>query len=224
MSTSGSTNFTLNARELITRAFRQAKIISAGENPKASESDDALKTLNLLLKTWATKERLWIREERAVTLIAATDSYAMSDARRVESVRRRTNGIDTPLNLLNRVDYDLLPNKAGSGIPVSAWFDPQRSTRRLYVWPVPTAAIAANTTLRVTVRRVIEDIDTLDDDFDMPQEWLEALSFSLAYRLGAEYGSDVLAYLKDTSESLVKDLEAQDQDMESLFLQVDYHA
>lgn len=220
MSTSGSEDFTLTAQDIIARAMRAAKIIRPGENPKASEAADAQTTLNLILKTWGTKERLWIRTEVSVTLVAAQTAYVLTDARRVDSVRRRIAGIDTPLNDLSRSDYELLPNKSGTGTPVSYYFDPQRTTRTLNVWPAPTAAIAANTTLRVTYHRVIEDIDALSNEADVPQEWLEALTFALAYRLGAEYGSDSLPYLKDTRDQLVADLTAQDQDMGSVYFQV----
>lgn len=219
MATSGSVDFSMDAREIITEAFRTAKIISPGETPTADEMDDGERKLNLLLKTWSAKEHLWIKSEGSKALIASTASYAITGARRMLSVRRRTSNIDTPMNELAREEYYDLPTKAGTGTPVSWYFDPQRTTRTLYVWPTPTTAIAANTVLHFTYLRVIEDIDALENDPDLPQEWLEALIYSLAARLAQAYGSDALSNVSAIAAGLLKDLSAQDQEPVSIYFQ-----
>lgn len=223
MTTSGSTDFTMTARDIIQRAFRLAKIYAGGETIGAEDAEDATSVLNLMLKGWTAKEHLWIREELPVTLVAGQAAYSIPTARRVESVRRRIALRDTPLSNLGRREYEDLPNKAGLGTPVSWYFDPQRSTRTLYVWPTPSASLVATTTLRVTALRVIEDIDGLENEADVPQEWLETLVFNLAARLGAEYGTEDrhLAFLVATAAQMLKDLTAQDQEDASIFIQPD---
>lgn len=221
MAVSGSTDFNMDARQVVTSAFINAKIYSPGETITAEDMDSGQEALNLMLKTWSAKEHLWIKAEGSVTLVAGQAAYAVSDARRVWSVRRRVNGIDTPMNLLSREEYYDLPNKSGAGMPVSWYFDPQRSTRTLYLWLVPSASIAANTTLNYTYSRVIDDIDALENDPDVPQEWLEALIYALADRLANSYGADN-ATLTAFAAKLVKDLSDQDQESASLFLQPSY--
>lgn len=222
MAVSGSTDFAMDAREIILQAFTEAKIVAPGETPTAEEQADATIKANLLLKTWSAKEHLWIKSEGSVTLVAGQAAYSVANARRVHSVRRRTAGIDTPLNMLAREEYYDLPNKSGAGMPVSWYFDPQRSARTLYLWLVPTTALAASTTLNYTYSRVIDDIDALDDDPDVPQEWLEALVYSLAARLAGSYGADSLERLKAEAADLMKALNSQDQESASLFLQPAY--
>lgn len=219
MATSGSTDFGMDARQIVASAFRKAKIIASGETPAADEMADALEDLNLMLKTWSAKEHLWIRTEGTTALTASTQSYAITGARRMLSVRRRTSSIDTPMNELAREEYYDLPTKTQTGMPVSWYFDPQRTTRTLYVWPTASTAIAANTALHYTYLRVIEDIDALENDPDVPQEWLEALIYSLAARLALAYGSDQLQSLTAISNGLVKDLSAQDQEPVSVYFQ-----
>lgn len=219
MATSGSVDFGLDAREIITEAFQTAKILAAGETPNADEMADGERKLNLLLKTWSAREHLWIRTEGTQALTATTQGYPITGARRMLSVRRRTALIDTPLNELAREEYCDLPTKASVGMPVSWYFDPQRATRTLYLWPTASAAIAANTTLNFTYLRVIEDIDALENDPDVPQEWLEALVYSLAARLAFAYGSDALAAVTSIANGLVSDLSAQDQEPVSLYFQ-----
>ena len=219
MATSGSVDFSMDAREIITEAFQTAKIIAAGETPTGDEMDDGERKLNLLLKTWSAKEHLWIRAEGSQVLTATTQSYAITGARRMLSVRRRTSSIDTPMNELAREEYYDLPTKSATGMPVSWYFDPQRATRTLYVWPTASTAIAATTTLKYTYLRVIEDIDALENDPDVPQEWLEALVYSLAARLALAYGSDQLQTLTAIAGGLVADLAAQDQEPVSVYFQ-----
>lgn len=219
MATSGSVDFSMDAREIITEAFQTAKIVAAGETPTAEEMSDGERKLNLMLKTWSAKEHLWIRTEGTTALVASTASYAITGARRMLSVRRRTSSIDTPMNELAREEYYDLPTKSATGMPVSWYFDPQRATRTLYVWPTASTAIAASTVLYYTYLRVIEDIDALENDPDVPQEWLEALVYSLAARLALSYGSDMVVPLTAIAERLVADLAAQDQEPVSVYFQ-----
>lgn len=219
MATSGSVDFALIGGEVIQKAFEVAKIVAPGESPTAAESDGAKLDLNLMLKTWSAKPHLWIRTEGSQALTASTASYAITGARRLESVRRRTSNIDTPMNELARREYYDLPTKSATGMPVSWYFDPQRSTRSLYIWPAPSAAIAANTVLHFTYMRVIEDVDALSNDLDMPQEWLEAVIYNLAVRLAGQYtdrsGADV-SVLRAEAKALLDDLAAQDQEETSI--------
>lgn len=221
MAVSGSTDFAMDSRQVIASAFTNAKIYAAGETITSDDMAAGQEALNLMLKTWSAKPHLWITTEGSVTLVTGQASYSVPDARRVSSVRRRIAGIDTPLNELSRQEYYDLPNKSGAGMPVSWYFDPQRSARTLYLWLVPTAALAASTTLQYTYSRVIDDVDTLDNDPDVPQEWLEALVYSLSDRLANSYGVDNPA-LTAFAAKLVKDLDQQDQESASLFLQPAY--
>lgn len=221
MATSGSTNFAMNARQIITRAFRLLKIVGGTDEPSADEMDTGEEVLNLLLKTWSAQEHLWIVTEGSQVLTGGTASYAISGARRMLSVRRRISSIDTPLSELSRQEYYDLPTKSQQGMPINWFFDPQRATRTLYLWLVPSTAIAASTTLHFTYLRVIEDIDALENDPDIPQEWLEALIYNLAARLGPEFGADenVLPRIEARAQALLSDLDSQDQEMASIYFQ-----
>lgn len=221
MATSGSTDFSMNARDIITRALRLTKIVGGDETPKASELETGEEVLNLLLKSWSAQEHLWIMTEGTQALSAATTSYVIPAARRMVSVRRRLSGIDTPMIELSRQEYFDLPNKSQQGLPTSWFFDPQRATRTLYVWLTPSASIASTVTLHFTYLRVIEDIDALENDPDVPQEWLEALVYALAKRLGAEFGADdkVMAFVIAQGAELLDALTLQDQETASIYFQ-----
>lgn len=224
MATSGATDYALTSRGVITTALELCGALQVGETASSEDADLALKHLNLMLKTWGTDPKLFIEVEGSVTLLAATASYAgspVSLARRIVGARRRTSGIDTPLMPLSRQEYLDTPNKTGAGMPVSFYFDPQRSTRTLHIWPVPTTAIAASTTVRIDYHRVIENSDSLDNDPDVPQEWLEAISYSLAARLsmipGYSADAQVRAEISARAQALYAQLSADSDESASVF-------
>jgi hypothetical protein len=233
MATSGSVNYSLSARQIAAAALELIGVVSIGETPSAEDAAKALEQLNFLVKTWGAdaKPKLWQSTEAAVTLVASQAAYTASPvtlARKVVSIRRRTGTLtaqnDVPLNELSRQDYDNKANKLSTGTPTEYYFDPQRATRSLYVWPVPDATIAASTTLRLTYLRVIEDLDSLDDDFDIPQEWLEVLQYSLAARLAVPYDLHLTnptkaAEIKGLAQSFYAQLSAFDDESASVFMQ-----
>lgn len=190
MSTSGSTNFSLNSRQIIDEALRLLGNLQEGDSPSTARASEALNALNMMLKTWGASGRLWLMTEGSLTLIAGQAAYSLAvGIRRVTSVRRLTAGLETPLEPRSRQQYFDLPNKTSTGTPNSYYFDPQRSARTLYVWPTAETLVAANTTLPYTYVRFIEDCDSLDNDPDAPTEWLETIVYNLAVRLGPRYGA-----------------------------------
>lgn len=224
MATSGSVNFALTANEAVNTALEMVKTVGIGGTAGAVDAATARKHANLQLKTWGIDERLWITTEGTIPLVAATASYSLPLARRVTSVRRRTSSIDTPLMPMSRQAYYDYPAKSSAGMPYQYYFDPQRATRTLFVVNVPDASIAASTTLQYTYQRVIEDLDSLNDDIDTPQEWLEAFVYSLAARLLIPYGRYIsdpnsAARIEARAGELYAQLTASSEEDGSVFFQ-----
>lgn len=92
---------------------------------------------------------------------------------------------EIPLTQLSKQDYFNIPNKNAIGTPNSFYYDPQLGTGRLYLWPAPEDP---QWYLRYTYERTLEDFDAASDEPDFPQEWLDALVYGLAARLGPAYG------------------------------------
>lgn len=223
MAVSGTTSFNIDAREIITQALRIIRVVPSGTEPQADDSADAEVYLNLLLKTWGTHSHLWIVSEGSLSLVEGQADYSVPDARRMVSVRRRynitpLNPIDTPMTPLSRQEYDDTPNKLTKSVPVSYYFNPQRSSRTLSVWPTADAGTATNYVLKYTYYRVIDDITSLNNDADLPQEWLEALTWSLADRL-QEMHNVSYPTVTQRAAALVGQLQSQDQEDTPAFMQ-----
>lgn len=221
-----ATDFTLTSRQVVEQAYALPGVIGLGRTPTANQAAQGLNVLNLMLKSLGTRPHLWLTTAGSLVLTTGTVSYSVPLARRMMSVRRRVgtgvNAQDTPLSVLGRDDYDLTPNKAATGTPVSYYFDPQITTRTLYVWPTAAAAVAASTTLQYTYQRVIGDSDALDDAVNVPQEWLDCIVYNLAVRLArasgqAENEPNAFADLKYEADRLLAVLSQDDQEDTSLF-------
>jgi len=226
MAVSGSTDFALNANQIIAAAFKKLGVGTEGEALTAAQYEDGRLALNLLIKTWGAQPHLWTQTEAWLPYVAGQSGYALNAAMRVLSVRRRlTSGtIDTPMTPLSRQEYFDLPNKTTQAVPVNYYFDPQYNTSTLYVWPTASAATAAAGDLRITYLRRMCDMDTTTDDLDMPQEWLEAVIYNLAVRLMPTYpvnDPNIAARVESMAGQLYAALKGWDNETTSLFLQPD---
>jgi hypothetical protein len=191
MALSGSQNFSINARELITQTLRKMAVLGVAQALDADEAEAIRIELNTMLKGWQRSgPHLWKKTEGSVTLIAATASYDMAltlNPLRIMSVRYRdTAARDLPMRAFTRDEYFDLPIKTSTGIPTRYYFDPQRGAPTLYVWPVK--ATITTETLKVTYQKRIDDIDDLSNDIDIPQEHFDVLMYALAERLLDDYG------------------------------------
>lgn len=191
MATSGSTDYTLTAREVATQSLRLIRVTPVFDTPSAEDLTQAIATLNLMLKGWETDgPHIAHQTEGSVAVVAATPSYSLSPRpyRLIEARYRDANGRDLPMHELTRAEYFEFPIKTTQGTPTQYYYDPQVSTGTLYVWPV--LAAATTETIQYTYQRVFEDIDNPANNLDIPQEWLDMVVYNLADRLLDVYGKD----------------------------------
>lgn len=206
MATSGTISFTMTFREAFTRAMQMAKIVASGETPAPDESESGMATANLMLKSWQTDCNLWRELSDTVTASTATttlDPRVMD----VQEARLTETWGDRPLTRWEWGEYIGLPNKAAAGYPTVFVFRRGRDASTISLWPVPATPV----TISFTAARVIEDIDTLDDNLDLPQEWLETFVTNLAVRLAEEYGSDIPGTVVQRAQILLNQMRDLDR-------------
>lgn len=201
MATSGSTNFSVNRDELIRSAFEKIGMALEGEALEAEDINVASRHLNMQIKAMqAHGLQIWKRKSQSITLVANQASYTLGPSGNVSMVRplrilscdrKNSSNTTTSLNKLSLSDYEDLPNKEQTGLPVNYFYDPTLTNGTLKVWLVPGTAEAAEYTLEVVYSAPIEDMDSSTDDFDFPQEWYEAIMLGLAYRLSSLYGLEL---------------------------------
>lgn len=225
MSTSGSTDFNLVTNQIIEKAFNRLGVASEGEPISARMYEDGRTSLNLMVKAWSANDHMWIRTQMPLTLVASQAAYSLTPRpTRILGIRRQVTvgGIETPLTEYAREDYLDQSNKSADSIPVNYYYDPQRSTGVLYVWPRPSASTASAMTLQIDYLRKIEDFDASNNDADLPQEWLEALVWNLADNLETEYPVNnprIAAKIERKAKETLDEIESWDTEPASLFLQ-----
>lgn len=110
---------------------------------------------------------------------------------RIHSMRRVTgigdNQSSIPMIPLSQQEYFDLPNKNSNGAPTHFYYNPSLTNGRLYIWPRPQ-----NTEYHyeMTFDRMLEDFDASSDVPDFPSEWLECITYQLAYRLAPAFNKD----------------------------------
>lgn len=79
MTTSGSTNFSLNGDQIITAALRVLRVIDAGGTAPAGDITTGRQALNLMLKSWAGLKDidLWLTQEACLFLEYDEQKYTL---------------------------------------------------------------------------------------------------------------------------------------------------
>lgn len=193
MAVSNSTDFSLTATQIVEEARSLLGINADEESLSATELTKGLRALNMMLKAWqADGVYLWTYTEGTLTLVQSQESYSFAAAGDFTTVpfdivqmRITRNSTDLEMYELSREEYYRLPNKTNEGYPTQFFYDRQRSSGTLYVWPSPDSTAG---TLKFTYRRIIMDLDASSDNMDLPQEWYQAVVYNLASNLIPRYG------------------------------------
>lgn len=140
---------------------------------------------------------------------ASTD--LLDGVKQVTNVRLRdSSGNDRTLTRLSREEYYNLNNKTSEGTPSSFYVDYERDDPVMYVWPEPSSL---REHLRFTFNKSIEDMDAGSNNFDFPQEWLEAITYNLAVRIAPGFGKEAkLPVLVPLAEMFLNEVKAWDDE------------
>ncbi len=195
MSTSGTATFTRNRNQIIKSALRKVSAFEAGEEPDNDSVSDASDALNAMIKHWqGSGIHIWRMAEGSLTLVANQVSYVLGtdpEERPIKIISARlhdaTSGIDTPIEEMDRVEYQEMPNKTASGTVSSFFYDRRdgtSSTGLIYLWPAPDNS---TDTVKYTYARPIETFTAAGDDADFPEEWSQAIIWNLADQIADDY-------------------------------------
>lgn len=194
MSTSNSTDWTLNRGQVISSALRKLAVLPSGGTASTNQINDAADALNALVKAFnADGMPLWKISSQTFTVTSGVSSYTVGPSQTVncpkplrvlQALRQPSGSNDVELTVYNRYDFMNLPDGA-SGDPVNFYYQPLRTTGVIRLWPTPDDS---TTTITFHYQSPYEDMDADANDFDFPAEWIMALIYNLAWVLAPEYG------------------------------------
>jgi hypothetical protein len=193
MAVSGSTDAAYTGSDIVTYARSLLGIQAAEETLQAHELTEGLFWLTVMLKAWeADGVMAWVLTEGSFALVQSDVDYVFGSGGTFTTVpiditqmRITRNSMDLEMERMSREDYYALPNKTTEGYPTTWFYDRQRDSGTLYVWPAPDSGTG---TLKFTYRRRIMDMDAGTDNIDLPQEWYLAVVYGLAQLLSPIYG------------------------------------
>lgn len=180
MPTSGTTEFSMTARKIVTAALDENSILPLGEVPTADELDKCILRLNAMLKSWQTQGMLWKQETITQATVAATATVALpAYVRGVNGVRYVESATyERQMQRFERDEYFRLPNKASAGRSTAYYVERDAAGLALYLWPVP-AAIAS---LKIDIDRAMDTVTDGSETLDIPEELQETVYACLAVR------------------------------------------
>jgi hypothetical protein len=241
MATSGSTNYTTSRDNVITRALRIIGAIGQGETPSSTQLSEGAQALNDLVKEWnADGMQLWkYVSSSAITYVSGQANYTIGTGAAVNQVaplkivqafnRNISSSNDSPIVLLTRQEYNMMGNKASTGVPNQLYYFPPGAVATemsgiITVYPAPDAATATAYNLYVIGQFSIQDFDASTDTVDFPSYYYNSLVWGLADQLSYEYGVPFAQQAMITKKAEVHKQKALGFDIEegSLFLQPDW--
>lgn len=136
----------------------------------------------------------------------------------LDGFTRQSAGNDVPHLIIPRDQYNRFGVKTSAGTSIQTYYDPQENSGHLYVYPTTQDVTQL---MYIEFQKPIDDFSSGTDDYDLPQEWGEAIKWNLAWRLGIEYGSpkEVMANIKELAMMTMTVLDGWDQEPTSLFIQ-----
>lgn len=140
---------------------------------------------------------------------------------KIHTMRRTTNVDDDTSQFMLEISmgnismeqFSMIPNKNLSGPPNNYYYRPELTSTRLQFWPRPDSS---RYFFRFTYSRIMEDLDSSTDNFDLPQEWLEVLKYQLAVRIASAFGKAqlVMTLLAPMASAMLDEMIKYDDDSE----------
>lgn len=189
------------ANDLITRAFRKARVIGKDEVPAPDEAADALSDLNDLLDEWWNDKLAVFRiNVEQFALVANQQTYTMGTGGNFNTTRplklipgcRFTigNGVDRQLGVLTeRSQWDAIPYKGTVAPPQFLFYDPAMPTASVLFYPTPDQAypVYLNSWQR------LQNIAALNTAISLPPGYNRLIVNGLAVAIAPEYGKSAPA-------------------------------
>lgn len=240
MATSGVDTFSLTRDTAITLALRKLNVLELGVTPDSTTLTQANQNLNIMLKAWQTDGlKLWTVNELIIPYTAGKTVYTIGESgadiinpRPLKVVyaflRNNTTPtpIDIPMTIMAKTDYLMLGGKFSQGVTNTIFYDPLIPNGSLSVYLTPDTATVTNYTLHLIYQRQIQDMVSSTDNFDLPQEWSQAIVWCLAAELCEEYDvpESKIQRITMRADKYKNDLIDWDVEHASTFFQPDYRA
>lgn len=203
----------ITANTMITRAMRLIQVLTPDAAPTAQEAADGLYALNAMLDAWSI-ERLMVYQVQqssyswasgnASRTIGSGGNFNTTRPYKIEpngNFFRTSGGIDYPLAVYAREEYDRIVQKSAAGaIPEHLFHDTGYPLMTLYAYPVPSQTL----TLYLNDWKPLQSFSGLTTALALPPGYQAAIEYSLALWLAPEFGAAAVAAADRIKDQAVK--------------------
>ena len=186
------------ARDLILEAMDDAGITGIGQTPLAEDVNKALTRLNELIAQWSRRRWMVYHLVDVVFQGTGATSYSIGPGGDINTNRPDAieagffrqlagvpgNTVDYNLVVLQaREDYNRIALKNLGSFPYYVFYDSDFPLGNIYIWPLPSSLYE----IHLSVKPPLQSFPTLDTDYNLPPEYMEAMRLNLAVRLRITY-------------------------------------
>jgi len=210
MAVSGSTDFNIDAAEVIQEAYERCGL----QEVSGKDLRTAIRSMNLLMAEWANRGlNLWTIQLGTQATTASDSDYSLDNniIDLLEVVLRDSNNVDTTLSRISRADYQMLPTKSSEGKSSQFYFE-RTTTPVLYLFPTPDVATY---TIRYYYLKRLDDIDLATDDPNVSFRFLPCLVAGMAYYLAMKKAPEKVQLLKAVYDEEFERARQEDRDRAS---------
>lgn len=229
MATSGVTIWQLTRDEIITKALQKVGAIADGATASSTQIADAATYLNAIVSEFQVLGmQLWSREEYMLTLVSGTQTYTLGVGQTIDipfplklvqaNLLVASTGSRINLEIKAHYDFNNLPTTS-AGQPVAVMYQPFINYGVLSVWPTPDASVPAGTIIALTYQRPFDIYTSGTETAYFPQEWSNALIFTLAHVISDDYGLPLAdrQWLEKQSDKHIATASSQGPEEASMF-------
>lgn len=241
MTISGQANWNYTRDQIINAALRKLGVAVDGQTPTATQLSNAQEALNnVVFSLYAQGMPVWAMTTTYFTLTQGVGAYLVGTGvgsgnlniaaplKIVQAwnldVSNPTNTYRIPMNIYTQYNFNLLNAPTTQGSPIHLYYQPKNQAGTINIWPQPDAYSATNKQIWFVYQRPFDQFNAGTDTPDFPQVWIEPLIYSLAHRLGSEYGIPLSEHdkLNETANALITNALSFGTEEGSFFFQPDW--
>jgi hypothetical protein len=238
---SGSANWTYTQSQIINAAYRKIGIGVDGSTVTSTQITNAQEALNNLIfslyaqgmPVWAMTTTYFLPTQGQnyypVGLGVGTGNLNITAPLKITQawnldVSNPLTPYRIPMNIYTQYNYNLLNAPTIQGFPVHLWYQPQNQQGQIAIWPAPDSYTASNRQIWFVYQRPFDQFNLTTDTPDFPQVWIEPLVYSLAHRLGPEFGIPLSERdkLNEEANALIQNALSFGTEEGALFIQPDW--
>jgi len=186
--------------DLINFVLRASGINGVGQTPLAEDSNTGLDMLRMLLAQWQRKRWLVWNEQEVSVVSTGAQWYTIGPGQDFNTARpdkiqaawfrfepfNGPNAVDVALGIIEaKEDWAAITLKDMHSIPSAVFYDSSFPIGRVTFVPVPPAS---HYELHLVLKAGLPTYTTLTDPLGVPDEYIEAMMWSLCVRMQMSYG------------------------------------